>query len=82
LEENNMARVGRCQSVIIGNKTYNYGEVIPYLRWKFDNVTENEIWNAKIVGVSGMRENNVSFDGEDNNGNSVSVSIDMDDVIE
>lgn len=77
-----MARVGRCQSVIIGNKVYHYGETILYLRWKLDDVTENEIWNVKIVAVSGMRENNVSFDGEDSNGNSVSVSIDMDDVIE
>jgi len=77
-----MARVGRCQCVIVGNKTYYYGEVIPYLRWKSDDVTESEIWNAKIVAVSGMRENNVSFDGEDNNGNSISVSIDMEDVIE
>lgn len=77
-----MASVGRCQSVIVGNKVYNYGETIPYLRWKSDDITESEIRNAKIVAVSGMRENNVSFDGEDNNGNSISVSIDMEDVIE
>lgn len=77
-----MARVWRCQSVIIGNRTYHYGENIPYIKWKLDNDTENEIWNAKIIAVSGMRENIVSFDGEDNNGSPISVSIDMDEVID
>lgn len=76
-----MARVSRCQSVTIGEKLYYFGEIIPYLRWKLDD-TENEIWNAKIVAVSGMRENNVSLDGKDYNGNPVSVTIDMDDVID
>ena len=77
-----MARVGKCQSIIIGSKIYNYGETIPYLKWKLDDTTENEIWNAKIVSVNDMRTNNVLFDGEDNNGNFISVSIDMNNVIE
>jgi hypothetical protein len=77
-----MARVGKCQSIIIGNKIYNYGETIPYLKWKLDDTTENEIFNAKIVSVSDMKTNNVLLDGEDNNGNFISVSIDMNNVIE
>ena len=66
----------------------NLPQILPELIGKdshivtVNDVTENEIRNAKIVAVSGVRENNVSFDGEDNNGNSISVSIDMDDVIE
>ena len=76
-----MARVGRCQSVVVNDKVYACGETIPYLRWKMDDEAENEIWNAKIVAVSGMRENNVSFDGVDSNGNPVSVSIDMCDIV-
>ena len=77
-----MAMVGRCQSVIVNNEVYYYGETIPYLSWKTADTAKNEIWNAKIVAVSSMRENNVSFDGKDCNGNPVSISIDMDNVIE
>ena len=77
-----MARVCKCQSVIVGNNIYYYGETIPYLRWKLDDTTENEIWNAEIVSISSMETNNVLFDGEDDNGNFISVSIDMNDVID
>lgn len=76
-----MAKVGRCQSVIVGNKIYYYGDTIPCIKWKLSNGTENEIWNATIIAISDRRENNVSFYGEVN-GNLISVSIDMDEIVD
>ncbi|ADL35975.1 hypothetical protein bpr_II035 (plasmid) [Butyrivibrio proteoclasticus B316] len=74
--------VARCQTVLVNNKTYGFGETVPYIKWKMDENTDNEIYNAKIVAVSGMRENTVEFSGEDHKGNPIDVSIDMDDVID
>ncbi len=77
-----IAMVGRCQTVVINEKVYAYGEKIPYLRWKMDNEgTENEIWDAEICAVSGMRENHIEVVGVDENGESIDVYIDMDDVV-
>lgn len=76
-----MARVGRCQSVIIGNKTYYYGETVPYICWKVDDI-KNEMWNARITAVSGIRENNVSFDGRNGDGNLISTTIDMNNIVD
>ena len=78
-----IARVGRCQTVIVNDNVYAYGEKIPYLRWKMDDKgeSENEIWDAEICAVSGMRENNIELVGKNENGDSIDVIIDMDDVI-
>ena len=76
------ARVGRCQTVIVDEKVYAYGEKIPYLRWKMDDEgTENEIWDAEICAVNGMRENNIEVVGVNENGESIDVCIDIDDVV-
>lgn len=51
----------------------------PKIKWLLDDDgTYNEIYDAKIVAVS---EDWVQFDGEDHNGNPVTVTIDVDDVI-
>ncbi len=76
------ASVGRCQSVVVNGQVYYYGEKIPYIRWIADDIgTENEIWNAKITSVSDKRQNDVQFEAEDSDGNSICVTLDMDDVI-
>lgn len=78
-----MAMIGKAQSVIIGEMRYLYGQTVPYIKYTdTSDHTEHEIWDAKIVSVSGIRENSAGFDGIDNEGNPVSVSINMDNVIE
>ena len=73
------AYVDRCQSVRICGKLFVYGESIPKIKWLLDDDgTYNEIYDAKILAVS---EDWVQFDGEDHNGNPVTVTIDVDDVI-
>lgn len=76
-----MAKIVRCQTVLIGNRKYYYGDTVPYFKWTQNGVTK-EIWNARISAVSGIRENNASFDGVDINGNPLSVSVDMDNIVE
>lgn len=78
-----MAMIGKAQSVIIGEMRYLHGQTVPYIKYTdTSDHTEHEIWDAKIVSVSGMRKNSAGFDGIDNEGNPVSVSINMDNVIE
>ncbi len=76
-----MAKISRGQTILIGNKLFYFGETVPYIKWKMDEDTENEIYNAKIVAVDGIRENSAEFTGEDHEGNPIDVSIDMDDVL-
>lgn len=76
-----MARVGRCQSVIVNDIKYMYGQIVPYIRWKGEK-DKNEMWDAEITSVSGFRENTVSFTGKDINGTSFSITIDMDNIID
>ena len=59
-----MAMIGKAQSVIIGEMRYLYGQTVPYIKYTdTSDHTEHEIWDAKIVSVSGIRENSAGFDG-------------------
>ena len=74
--------VGIFHFAIIFNITIKLTLFIGVLRghkkWKLDDDTYNEIWDAEIVAVGFY--NTVQFDGKDHKGNSVVVTIDMDDV--
>lgn len=72
-----MAVIGRCQSVIINNTTYCYGEVIPYIKWHLDDDTENEMINAKITAVDGVDANSVQLESD-----GVVVSVCLEDIID
>lgn len=76
------AFVGRCQSVTIGGKLYYCGDIVPKVKWALDEGgTFNQIWDAEIIAVSGIRENNIQFYGKDDYGFAVEVSIDASDLI-
>ncbi len=78
-EINSFAFVSRCQSVTIGNKLYLYGQTVPCIKWEDTEI--KEILDAKIVAVSGIRENNVQFQGIDRHGKSIIANVSMDNVI-
>lgn len=68
--------------VTIGEDDYSVGDMIPYLKWKLDDETENEVWDFIITDIDDTGEIDGIIGYVNSNGNiSEDIFIPVKDII-